>query len=167
MYDAVFRPDEPPAPAGAQVSPTNAPTPEIGPDATIAFTNAVVSDRTTFIKSVSGNGAGESPPEPPAVMTVGTASGHEEGSKHCGGGGGGGTGLQGGVWTGAVKSFLPEERLTLEEAVWIYTAGGAAAAGEEKALGVIRPGFLADLTVLEVNGGAKKLLDDPRCAGPL
>lgn len=167
IYDAVFRPDEPPAPAGAQVQLADAPTPETGPDATIAFTNAVVSERTTFVKSVSGNGAGESPPESPAVMTDGSASAHEEGSKHCGGGGGGVTELEGGVGAGAVKSFLPEERLTLEEAVWIYTAGGAAAAGEEKAMGVIRPGFLADLTVLEVDGGAKKLLDDPRCAGPL
>lgn len=59
-------------------------------------------------------------------------------------------------------AFLPDERLTLEEAVWIYTAGGAIAAGEEKRLGAIQPGFMADLTVLEIEGGAEKLLEDAR-----
>lgn len=60
--------------------------------------------------------------------------------------------------------FLPDERLSLEEAVWIYTAGGAIAAGEEKRLGSIEPGFLADLTVLELEGGgAEKLLENARC----
>lgn len=60
--------------------------------------------------------------------------------------------------------FLPDERLSLEEAVWIYTAGGAVAAGEEKRLGSIEPGFLADLTVLELEGGgAEKLLENARC----
>lgn len=59
-------------------------------------------------------------------------------------------------------AFLPDEQLTLEEAVWMYTAGGAIAAGKEKRLGAIQPGFLADLTVLEVEGGAEKLLEDAR-----
>lgn len=64
---------------------------------------------------------------------------------------------------GRVDPFLPDERLTLEEAVWMYTAGGAIAAGMEDRVGVIRPGFLADLTILEVEGGAQALLDKPRC----
>ncbi|CAN0287714.1 unnamed protein product, partial [Hapterophycus canaliculatus] len=61
----------------------------------------------------------------------------------------------------SVSPFLPDERLTLEEAVWIYTAGGAVAAGTEDRLGAIRPGFLADLTVVEVPGGGEKLLENP------
>ena len=58
--------------------------------------------------------------------------------------------------------FQPNERLTLEEAVWMYTAGGAVAAGVEDRLGVIRPGSLADLTIIEVEGGGAGLLENPR-----
>ena len=58
--------------------------------------------------------------------------------------------------------FLPDERLTLEEAVWMYTAGGALAAGAEDRLGAIRPGLLADLTVVDAEGGGQRLLEDPR-----
>lgn len=61
-----------------------------------------------------------------------------------------------------VTPFLAAERLTLEEAVWIYTAGAAAAAGAEERFGAIRPGFSADLTVVEVPGGGERLLEDPR-----
>lgn len=67
-----------------------------------------------------------------------------------------------GAGAGDVTPFLPDERLTLEEAVWMYTAGGAVAAGAEERLGAIRPGFLADLTVVEVQGGGERLLENPR-----
>lgn len=63
---------------------------------------------------------------------------------------------------GDVTPFLPDERLTVEEAVWMYTAGGALAAGAEDRLGAIRPGRLADLTVVQVEGGAERLLENPR-----
>lgn len=58
--------------------------------------------------------------------------------------------------------FLAGERLSLEEAVWMYTAAGALAAGAEDRLGAIRPGLLADLTVVEVEGGGRRLLENPR-----
>lgn len=64
---------------------------------------------------------------------------------------------------GAPQAFLPDEKLTLEDAVWIYTAGGAVAASEEVRLGALRPGFLADMTIVEVDGGGQALLDDARC----
>ena len=43
----------------------------------------------------------------------------------------------------------PEQRLTVAEAVRAYTVGPAYAAGREDRLGVIAPGFLGDLTILE------------------
>lgn len=43
----------------------------------------------------------------------------------------------------------PDERLTMEEAVAHYTAGGARAAGAERELGAIRPGYRADLVVFD------------------
>lgn len=61
-----------------------------------------------------------------------------------------------------VEPFLPDERVSLEEAVWMYTVGGAHAAYEERRLGAIQPGFLADLTIVEVRGGLRALVDDPR-----
>lgn len=62
-----------------------------------------------------------------------------------------------------IRPFLPDERLTLEEAVWMYTTGGAIAAGMETRVGVIRPGFLADLTILELGcGSGPGLLENPR-----
>lgn len=67
--------------------------------------------------------------------------------------------------TPAEAPFLSGERLTLDDAVWIYTVGGAIAAGDELKLGSILPGYLADLTVLEVEGGTEKLLEDPRWVG--
>ena len=63
-----------------------------------------------------------------------------------------------------VDPFLPDERLTLEEAIWIYSAGGAYAAGMEDKLGVVKEEFMADLTILEVDGGVEALLENPRCA---
>jgi predicted amidohydrolase YtcJ len=44
--------------------------------------------------------------------------------------------------------WIPEERLSVEEAVWAYTAGAAYAGGEERIKGSITPGKLADLVVL-------------------
>ncbi|MDP3544163.1 MAG: amidohydrolase family protein [Elusimicrobiota bacterium] len=43
----------------------------------------------------------------------------------------------------------PDESLTLEEAVSHYTAGAARAAGAGRELGVIRPGYRADLVVFD------------------
>ncbi|CAM9098263.1 unnamed protein product [Ectocarpus fasciculatus] len=71
------------------------------------------------------------------------------------------TGNSGGGSGSGVTAFMPDECLTLEEAVWMYTAAGAFAAGAEARLGAIRPGFLADLTVVEVEGGCESLLKDP------
>ncbi len=44
--------------------------------------------------------------------------------------------------------WVPEERLTVEEAVWAYTVGAAYAGGMENEQGSITPGKLADLTIL-------------------
>jgi len=44
--------------------------------------------------------------------------------------------------------WIPEERLTVEEAVWAYTQGAAYAGGMENQQGSITPGKLADLTIL-------------------
>ncbi|HZW30055.1 MAG TPA: amidohydrolase family protein, partial [Isosphaeraceae bacterium] len=43
----------------------------------------------------------------------------------------------------------PEQRLTLEEALRGYTAGSAYAAFAEERLGILKPGFRADLTILD------------------
>jgi predicted amidohydrolase YtcJ len=45
--------------------------------------------------------------------------------------------------------FFPEERIDVSAAVDAYTAGSAFAAFEEKFKGRIKPGFLADFTLLE------------------
>ena len=42
----------------------------------------------------------------------------------------------------------PEQRLTVEEAVYAYTVGAAFASGEEAIKGSLAPGKLADLVVL-------------------
>jgi predicted amidohydrolase YtcJ len=47
------------------------------------------------------------------------------------------------------ESWIPEEKLTLREAVEAYTIGAAYAAGMESRLGRLSPGYLADLIVLE------------------
>ncbi|EGZ24670.1 hypothetical protein PHYSODRAFT_554756 [Phytophthora sojae] len=44
--------------------------------------------------------------------------------------------------------FLPEEQLSFDQALALYTKGGAFAAMEEDALGEIAPGFRADFVVL-------------------
>lgn len=45
--------------------------------------------------------------------------------------------------------WLPSERISAADALRIYTAGGAAAAGREDELGQIAPGMLADFVVLD------------------
>jgi predicted amidohydrolase YtcJ len=44
--------------------------------------------------------------------------------------------------------WIPEEKISVEEAVWAYTVGAAYAGGEEQIKGSITPGKLADLVVL-------------------
>lgn len=47
------------------------------------------------------------------------------------------------------KVFVPEQNITVEEALQAYTGGAAWAAGDEKRLGRIAPGFAADFVILE------------------
>ncbi len=51
----------------------------------------------------------------------------------------------------AVNAPYPDQRLTVEEAVACYTAGGAWLGFEEAVKGRIEPGMLADLVVLDEN----------------
>ena len=51
----------------------------------------------------------------------------------------------------------PGQRVSVEEALRVYTAGSAYASFEEAAMGMVRPGMLADLTVL----GADPTAVDP------
>ncbi|MFV2016284.1 MAG: amidohydrolase family protein, partial [Candidatus Heimdallarchaeota archaeon] len=44
--------------------------------------------------------------------------------------------------------WKPEERLTFQEAINLYTKGGAFAAKRENELGQLKPGFLADFIVI-------------------
>lgn len=45
--------------------------------------------------------------------------------------------------------YIPEERLSIYEAIELFTKGSAYAAGEEHVSGVLSPGMRADFTVLE------------------
>ena len=54
--------------------------------------------------------------------------------------------------------WYPQERLTAWEAIWGFTGGAALAAGDGWSRGMIRPGLLADLVVLNRN----ILIDDPK-----
>lgn len=56
---------------------------------------------------------------------------------------------------GGTRSWVPEERITPAEAIRCHTEGGAWAAFDERDLGKLEPGFLADLVVLS---------EDPRKA---
>lgn len=47
------------------------------------------------------------------------------------------------------EGWIPEEKLTMREAVEAYTIGAAYAAGMESRLGILAAGYLADLIVLE------------------
>ncbi len=50
-------------------------------------------------------------------------------------------------WDGAGEPLVPEERLTLAEAIDLYTRGAAYAEHEEERKGTLEPGKLADLVV--------------------
>ncbi len=57
-----------------------------------------------------------------------------------------------GIWAAVTRPFLPkEEKLSVEEAIDIYTKGGAYASFEEDEKGIIEEGKLADLVVLSDN----------------
>ena len=45
--------------------------------------------------------------------------------------------------------WVPEQKITVEEALVAYTMGGAFASFEESQKGVISPGMLADLTMID------------------
>ena len=47
------------------------------------------------------------------------------------------------------EGWYPEQRLTLEAALRAYTWGAAYAAGQESRMGMLRPGYCADLAVLD------------------
>eukprot|EP01038_Epipyxis_sp_PR26KG_P013210 gene13210-17703_t len=47
--------------------------------------------------------------------------------------------------------FLPNERLTFQEALWIYTLGGAYASKSEHLLGSIEENYAADLVIVDLN----------------
>ncbi|HEX5502057.1 MAG TPA: amidohydrolase [Thermomicrobiales bacterium] len=59
--------------------------------------------------------------------------------------------------TGSGAPYAPQEALTVEEALRCYTVAGAYASFEERVKGRIKPGMLADLTVLG---------EDPRAVEP-
>lgn len=52
---------------------------------------------------------------------------------------------------GSLASWIPQERITVEEAVRAYTASGAAAEFADHRKGTLEPGKLADLTILSQN----------------
>jgi hypothetical protein len=47
------------------------------------------------------------------------------------------------------KTYYPEQKLTIEEALAAYTTGSAYAEFEEKDKGLLQPGMLADFVVLD------------------
>ncbi len=47
------------------------------------------------------------------------------------------------------KSYYPEEKLNIHQAIYAYTLGSAYAEFEEKTKGVLAPGYLADFVVLD------------------
>jgi predicted amidohydrolase YtcJ len=47
------------------------------------------------------------------------------------------------------NGWVPEQKITVEEALRAYTAGGAYASFEEREKGVIAPGMLADLSIID------------------
>jgi predicted amidohydrolase YtcJ len=53
-----------------------------------------------------------------------------------------------GIQAAVTREFFPEERITVDEALRMYTVNGAYASFEEKLKGLIEEGKLADLTVL-------------------
>ncbi|WP_449537257.1 amidohydrolase [Ferdinandcohnia sp. Marseille-Q9671] len=51
--------------------------------------------------------------------------------------------------TGETEIYMPEERLSVYEAVQLFTTGSAYAIGKEDCMGKIAPGYKADFTILE------------------
>ncbi len=49
----------------------------------------------------------------------------------------------------SVDGWIPEQRIALEQAIQAYTTGAAYAAGWEDRLGQLKPGYLADLILLD------------------
>jgi predicted amidohydrolase YtcJ len=56
-----------------------------------------------------------------------------------------------GIQTAVIRTPFPHERLTVEEALRLYTIDAASATGEENKKGSIEEGKLADLTVLSAD----------------
>lgn len=163
MYDAVFRPNKPPSSGEQLPLPMDAPDERPHATAPQAIAAAISNTPTLGVYDrEEPRGLGSEP----VMSTAATAiplDGYDQVAPARGRDDVGGVAEEDEAETGGVTPFLPDERLTLEEAVWIYTVGGAIAAGAEDKVGVIRPGFLADLTVVEVPGGAEALLDNPGC----
>jgi len=49
----------------------------------------------------------------------------------------------------SAQGWIPEQKITLQQAIQAYTVGAAFAAGWEDRLGQLKPGYLADLIVLD------------------
>ncbi|AWB43996.1 amidohydrolase [Paenibacillus sp. CAA11] len=47
------------------------------------------------------------------------------------------------------EGFLPEEKLSIDESIRLFTVGSAQAAGDEHVRGAIKPGMAADFTVVD------------------
>jgi hypothetical protein len=47
------------------------------------------------------------------------------------------------------KEYFPQEKLTIEQAIWAYTVGSAYAQFAEKEKGILATGMLADFVVLD------------------
>jgi hypothetical protein len=47
------------------------------------------------------------------------------------------------------KTYYPEQKLNIHQAIWAYTAGSAYAEFEEKTKGILALGYLADFVVLD------------------
>jgi predicted amidohydrolase YtcJ len=56
-----------------------------------------------------------------------------------------------GIQTAVTREYFPEERVSVEEALRMYTADAAYSSGEESFKGSIEEGKLADLTILSLN----------------
>ena len=54
-----------------------------------------------------------------------------------------------GMEGGPANGWLPEERLTVDQAVRLFAVGGAYAAGQESWRGRLSPGMVADFVVLD------------------